>query len=52
LLHKGLHLRLYVGSSCCLGLHLCLCLRLCLQQRSSDHILQLPLAVQLLQLTA
>jgi hypothetical protein len=47
-LHKRLHLRLRV----CLRLHLCLCLRLRLQQRLRHHVMQLPLAVQLVQLVA
>jgi hypothetical protein len=46
LLHERLHLRLRV----CLRLHLCLCLRL--QQRLRHHVMQLPLAVQLVQLVA
>lgn len=48
LLHKGLHLRLYIG----LRLNLRLRLSLRVQQRRRYHVLQLPVAVELVQLTA
>lgn len=48
LLHKGLYLRLDIR----LRLHLGLRLSLRLQQRRCNHVLQLPMAVQLMQLAA
>jgi hypothetical protein len=48
LLHKGLHLRLHV----CLRLDLRVRLCLRLQQRRSHHVMELSLAVELMQLAA